>query len=75
MSDLSHEKTAIVITAYGCNSSGESVRKKTSNTEVSYEEIKSKKTTWRASQVKILNGYAALENSMTDGTQKGLRKY
>jgi len=39
-----------------------------SNTQVSYEEIQSQKTTWRASQVQILNGYAALENSVTDGT-------
>jgi hypothetical protein len=34
-----------------------------------------KKTIWPASQVKILNGYAALENSMTDGTSGGLGKY
>jgi len=68
MSDLSHETTATVITARGCNNSGESVSKKTSNTEVSYEEIQSQKTVLCASQVKILNGYAALENSMTDGT-------
>jgi len=42
MSDLSHETNAI-ITACCCNSSGERVSKKTSNTEVSYEDIQSQK--------------------------------